>query len=195
MAAKTRDHSMIELPHPDASALLRRKLQRMALVVRALILLGAVGLLAATLWAWAVPAHAFDHVKEVSSVHIENLTFEARILGALWSLVPVGVSLAGLQRLWVLFGEYAGGRVFSRRALLCLRDFARCILAMAFVSPIYGAVLSVIATWANAPGQRQLNLNVSSDDYVMLLFGAVLFAISGVMAEAARAAEDNAGFV
>ena len=111
------------------------------------------------------------------------------------SLLPLGLTLLALQRLWGLFGEYALGRVFSHRALLCLRGFARSVLALAIVSPVYGAVLSVIATWHNAPGTRQLNINFTSDDYGMLLLGAVLLAISSVMAEAARVAEDNAGFV
>ena len=103
--------------------------------------------------------------------------------------------LLGLLRLWQLFDEYALGRVFSQRALVSLRGFARCILAIGFVAPLYGAVLSVIATWDRAPGTRELNLQFDSDNYAMILLGAVLLAIAGVMAEAARVAEDNAGFV
>ncbi len=187
---------MTPIPRPGSSVALQAKLRRLSWVVRGLIVFGAVGLVAALAWTWAVPEHALVHLKEVASVcNPPGLTTSARLLGAAWSLLPLGMSLLGLQRLWVLFGEYAHGRVFSHRALLCLRDFARCILALSIIAPIYAAVLSVIATWANAPGTRQLNINVSSDDYVMLLFGAVLLAISTVMAEAARVAEDNEGFV
>ena len=85
--------------------------------------------------------------------------------------------------------------MFSHRALVSLRGFARCVLATAFATPLYGAVLSVIVTFDRQPGTRQLNLQFSSTDYTMLLIGAVLLAIATVMAEAARVAEDNAGFV
>jgi hypothetical protein len=181
---------------PGTSPALLTRLRRLAWAVRGLIVFGAVGLVAALVWTWAVPEHALVHMKDVASVcNPPGLTTSAHVLGAAWSLLPLGMSLLGLQRLWGLFGEYAQGRVFSHRALLYLRDFARCIVALSIISPIYGAVLSVIATWANAPGTRELNLDVTSDDYVMLLFGAVLLAISSVMAEAARVAEDNEGFV
>jgi hypothetical protein len=182
--------------HFASSPPLHARLRRLAWIVRALIAFGAIGLVAVMIWTWWVPEHALAHMKEVGSAcNVKGLTPTAHVLGAVWSLLPLGVSLLGLQRLWHLFDEYGHGRVFSHRALSCLRDCARCILALSVLSPLYGAVMSVIATWANAPGTRQLNLNVSSDDYVMLLFGAVLLAISSVMAEAARVAEDNAGFV
>ena len=187
---------MTELPHPGTPPALLARLRRLAWVVRGLIVFGAFALVAALVWTWAVPAHALAYVKDVSSVcNPARLGPGAHLVGAVWSLLPLGTSLLGLQRLWVLFGEYAQGRVFGQRALLCLRDFARCILALSVIAPVYTAVLSVIATWANAPGTRQLNIDVSSNDYAMLLFGAVLLAISTVMAEAARVAEDNAGFV
>ena len=54
----------------------------------------------------------------------------ARLHGLAWSLLPTGLTLLALQRLWVLFGEYAQGRVFSLRALSCLRGVARCVLAL-----------------------------------------------------------------
>ena len=81
------------------------------------------------------------------------------------------------------------------RALASLRSFARWMLAAAFLSPVYRAVLSVLVTLQNGPGKRELTLDLTSDDYLMLLVGVVLLAISSVMAEAARIAEDNEGFV
>ena len=57
------------------------------------------------------------------------------------------------------------------------------------------AVLSVIVTWHNGPGKREVDASLSSDDYMVLLLGVALLAISSVMVEAARIAEDNEGFV
>ena len=51
------------------------------------------------------------------------------------------------------------------------------------------------SAWPVRRGRREISVWVSSDDYVLLLLGLVLLAMSSVMIEAARVAEDNAGFV
>ena len=183
-------HLRLDPPSP-----LHARLRRMALIVRALIVIGAVLLVAATAWVWVVPGHLHSEIKDSAGVDIDRMALHTQLIGGLWTLLPVGIVAVALLRLWQLFGEYAIGRVFSHRALVSLRGFARCVLATAFATPLYGAVLSVIVTFDRQPGTRQLNLQFSSTDYTMLLIGAVLLAIASVMAEAARVAEDNAGFV
>jgi Protein of unknown function (DUF2975) len=174
---------------------LQLSLRRLALFVRVLIVLGAVLLLGAYVWIWLAPGHVHSQVKEAAGIDVSAIAPHTQVAGALWTLVPTGIWLVALHRLWQLFGEYALGNVFSHRALVSLRGFARCALATAFAEPIYGAVLSVIVTFDRKPGTRELNLAFSSNDFIILLIGAVLLAIATVMAEAARVAEDNAGFV
>jgi hypothetical protein len=174
---------------------LQSRLRRIAMTVRVLVLVGAVALVLSTAWVWIVPGHAHSQIKQVADVDVGQLALNTRVACGLWTLLPVGIVLLGLRRLWLLFGEYALGRVFSQRALASLRGFARCVLASGIVAPLYGGVLSVIVTFDRVPGTRQLNLQLSSSDYETILLGAVLLAISTVMAEAARVAEDNAGFV
>ena len=186
---------MTELPRQTLPLELQVKLRRLAMAVQILILLGAIGVVATVAWVWIVPGHLHSQVKESAMVDVDRMALHTQVLGGLWTLLPAGIVLLGLQRLWVLFGEYAFGRVFSQRALLSLRGFARCVLGLGLLSPPYSALMSVIVSWHNGPGHRQLSLNISSDDYGMLLFGAALLAISSAMAEAARAAEENAGFV
>ncbi len=186
---------MTTLPRQGLPPELQLRLRHLALVVQVLIVIGVVATVGCLGWIWGVPGHAHSQIKEASGVDIDQMALHTQVAGGLWSLLPAGIVLLGLRRLWQLFGEYALGRVFSHRALVSLRGFARCVLATAFTSPIYGAVLSVIVTFDRRPGTRLLNLQFSSDDYAMLLIGAVLLAIASVMAEAARVAEDNAGFV
>ena len=186
---------MTELPRQGLPLALRARLRRMAMLVRILILIGAFSVIAGTFWVWVLPGHAAAHIKEAASVDVGTLTPRSQIEGGIWSLLPLGIVLLGLLRLWQLFGEYAYARVFSHRALVSLRGFARCMLAMGFVAPVYGGVLSVLMTLDRAPGTRELNVQFDFDNYAMILLGAVMLAISSVMAEAARVAEDNAGFV
>ena len=186
---------MTLLPRPGLPPDQQARLRRLALAVRVLIVVGVLLLVGCYAWIWLVPGHAHTQVKEAAGIDIDQLALHTQVAAALWTLVPIAIWLVALQRLWQLFGEYAQGRVFSHRALVSLRGFARCALATAFAEPVYGAVLSVIVTFDRKPGTRELNLSFSSNDYTMLLIGAVLLAVANVMAEAARVAEDNAGFV
>ncbi len=186
---------MIPLRRDGLPPELQQRLRRLAAIVRFLIVTGALLLLGTYVWIWLVPGHAQSQIKEAAAVDIDHMPPYMQALGAAWTLVPIGIWLFALQQLWQLFGEYALGNVFSRRALESLRGFARCALATAFAEPVYGGVLSVIVTSDRKPGTRELNLAFTSNDYTMLLIGAALLAIASVMAEAARVAEDNAGFV
>jgi hypothetical protein len=172
------------------------RLHRTARIGRALVLAGAALFLGNALGTWLFPDYAIHIIKSQTHAGIIGpLTSTTRLLYVLWDVPSLAVILMALFRLWQLFGEYLQSRVFSARALASLRSFARWTLAAAFLSPVYRAVLSVLVTLQNGPGKRELTLDLSSDDYMTLLLGVVVLAISSVMAEAARIAEDNEGFV
>jgi hypothetical protein len=69
------------------------------------------------------------------------------------------------------------------------------MLASALLAPLLRAGLGVALTLGNPPGQRLLVLNLSWNDYVAILCGAVLLAVAQVMSEAVRLAEENDSFV
>lgn len=121
-------------------------------------------------------------------------------LGTRWrtavvSLVPVGGALYALWQLWRLFGEYGQGRVFGQAAQRLLVRFSWAVLVLALVLPFLRGVMSVAFSLANPPGQRYVQLSFEWFDYLQILLGLVLVSIASVMAEAARLADDNAGFV
>ena len=172
------------------------RFHRTARIGRALVLAGAALFLGNALGTWLLPDYAVRII--TSQTHagiIGPLTPTTRVLYVLWDIPSLAVILMALFRLWQLFGEYLQSRIFSARALASLRSFARWTLAAAFLSPVYRAVLSVLVTLQNGPGKRELTLDLTSDDYMTLLLGVAVLAISSVMAEAARIAEDNEGFV
>ena len=69
------------------------------------------------------------------------------------------------------------------------------VTANAFVRPAADTVLVLLLTWDNPPGQRRLVLGFGWEDYLCLLFGGLLFAVSWAMVEATRIETENAGFV
>jgi len=172
------------------------RFQRIARLARALVLAGGGLFVLNALGTWIFADYATHIIQSQVEVHVLGpLRPSTRVMVVLWDIPSLAVILMALLRLWQLFGEYLQSRIFSARALASLHGFARWVLAAAFLSPVYRAGLSVIVSWQNGPGRRELTINLSSDDYLMVLLGVVLLAISGVMAEAARIAEDNEGFV
>lgn len=124
-----------------------------------------------------------------------NLTWVNLLSGFVVSLLLAGVVLYGLHRLRRLFDLYARGHVFTSENAGCLRGFALSVILYAALSPPVGALLSVILTIGNPPGQRMLMVTLTSTELALIFLGAVLLVISWVMNESARLADDNAKII
>lgn len=197
---------MHQLP-PDVPAqplpteALARRLKNLSRAVQALSLLAMPVLLAVPLaWLWSPETLASLGQSAAAGTNLLHLAEGPVTSGMRWrmagaSLPTVGIGLWLLWQLWRLFGEYRRGAVFSPLALGGLRRFAWGMLALAVDQPLSQALMSVAVSWDNAPGHRQLMVSVSSNDYALLLGALVFLAIARVMAEAARVAEENEGFV
>jgi hypothetical protein len=185
------------LPPTPACPVLQPHLRRLCRWVRALVLLGALGQLAALSVFWASPEWVAQAVPQMIDLAGQPLTLDARArwLGAAISLLPLALCWYGLWQLWRLFGHYAQGLALTAIAQLPLRRFAWALLLMAPAGPLFRAALGVALTLGNPPGQRVLAIGISANDYLLLLLGLVLLAIATVMAEAVRAAEENREFV
>lgn len=116
-----------------------------------------------------------------------------------WAVGVVAVSVAlglyALWQVWHLFAAYGRGVVFGPEASDRLRRLAWALMATALVRPLTQTVVVLLVTLNNPPGQRQLVISLAWEDYLSLLFGGLLFAMSWAMAEARRIEQENAGFV
>ncbi|MBC7954986.1 MAG: DUF2975 domain-containing protein [Cytophagales bacterium] len=178
---------------PDSPALAR--IRHIAWWVRGLMLLAGVVLVSLPLAFWLNPVLLAQALSAMPKPGAASLTPTIRLVTVAALLPLVAMVLFGLQQLWRLFDGYARGEVFTEIASTRLRRLAIVMMLMCLVKPLTGAVMSVILSWNNPPGQRAITLGLSSDDYVYLLLGAVLLAIASVMREAARLAQENAEFV
>jgi hypothetical protein len=180
-----------------APAALPPGLRGLVWVVRGLAVIGALTLCLVPLAFWLSPDWVRAAAPELSGIGRHPMVIDERalLLGALASLPGIGIGLAALWQLWQLFGEYGAGRVFNRAAQRHLRGFAWCMTASALLAPVMRAAVGVALTLGNPPGQRLLVLNLSWNDYVAILCGAVLLAVAVVMSEAVRLAEENETFV
>jgi Protein of unknown function (DUF2975) len=178
----------------------RHRLQRMSLWMRALIAAGGIVLLGVVVWMCASDTALVDSYQRLAgpaAVSAEQLASapNTRLWIIATALPGVLLSLYGLLQAWHLFGAYCLGVVFGRAASTRLRRLGWVFIATAFMHPAAETVLLLLLTWHNPPGQRRLVLGFGWEDYLCLLFGGLLFAVSWAMVEATRIETENAGFV
>ena len=123
------------------------------------------------------------------------LTPESMAAAVAITAIPVGVLLFGLWQVRALFADFAAGRVFTLTSARRLRNFAASVLAQAILGPLSSTALLLAFTFNNPPGQRQLGIALSTNDYLALIIGGVLLAVAWVMVEATRIADEHASFV
>lgn len=128
--------------------------------------------------------------------------FQPRVLPPLVALAVwgalVAISLPALWGLWSLkrlFEGYAAGAIFTVAAARQLRHCGLALVVAGFQTPFASMLLSGALSLDLPKGSRTLVLSLSGNDVVLLVIGALLLTIARVMGEAARIAEDNAGFV
>jgi DUF2975 family protein len=123
------------------------------------------------------------------------VTPAARLAAAGVVTVPVAVMIYGLIAVRALFREFAQGHVFTARAARHLQVFGATVLAQAPLGPLTSAGLSVAVSMTLESGPPMHAITFAIHDYYALIVGGALFAIASVMREAARLADENAGFV
>ncbi len=118
-----------------------------------------------------------------------------RTLGALVIAVPAGVLVYGLWQARALFDGFARGEVITQESAQRLQAFAVSVFAQALLGPLTVVGLSLAFSMANPPGQRFVAVTLSAQDYMAVIVGGILWAITYAMREAIRLAEENASFV
>lgn len=148
-------------------------------------------------WAWLdferfAPVIAGPNMHALQMEHIGPLNLA---MGLIVSSIPAGVLVVGLYRLQALFGLYRRARFFTETNVRHLRAFAICLFVNALLLPLTGSALSVVLTMSNPPGERMLNVSVSSSHIATAFMGAVFMIIAGIMLEGRRLADENAEIV
>jgi len=158
---------------------------------------GMVGIACASLLVFLIPEWTRDFMLARIGHTSMPLVIDAtsRTLGALVVAVPVGVLMFGLWQARTLFDSFARGEVFNRSNAQRLQLFAFSIFAQALLGPLTVVGLSLAFSFANPPGQRFVAVTLSMQDYLAVIVGGILWAITHAMREATRLAAENASFV
>lgn len=119
---------------------------------------------------------------------------------ALWGvrlavLLPGLAGLAALHTLHQLLGHYIQGLLFDLKAAFLLRRLGWWLTSMGGLQAVSPTLALLALTAHNPPGQRILTLGISFEDYTLLIVGALILLLAGVMVEAVRLAQENREFI
>ncbi|MEC8859227.1 MAG: DUF2975 domain-containing protein [Pseudomonadota bacterium] len=117
------------------------------------------------------------------------------VLGAMVSAIPLGLMMWGVWHLRILFGQFRRGEIFNDSAAAHLLVFARMLFITVLISPLISALLSLVLTMNNPPGQRAITLSTGSNDLAQLFIAGLLLAVAWVLREGHRIQSENEAFV
>lgn len=118
-----------------------------------------------------------------------------RIAVAAISALPTLAMLYVLWQMHGLFTRYAKGETLSAACAGHIGRIGVGLLASAVLEVITRPAAIAVASLVNPPGSRVLAISLTSPDLALVLAGGLMLCIGWVMRDAARIAEDNAGFV
>lgn len=118
-----------------------------------------------------------------------------RLAGAVLQLIPLGFALMALQRARQCFGLFARGSYFDAQVVSSLRRFAGMSAISVALGLVLQAPLTAVVSFHNPPGQRFIEIGVSSQEIYSLFFSATVWLIAAVMSQAVRIARENAQFI
>lgn len=125
----------------------------------------------------------------------ETIAISGWISTLLFGLLSVALVLFILWQMRGLFACYARGDVLGREAAARVQRMGQGLLALAAIRLVADTVNVLVLTLPNPPGQRVLSIGFDTDDLFLLFAAGLLTLVGWAMAEAARVAEENAGFV
>lgn len=181
------------MPTPTAST---PRLRRIASGMSAATVVLAILLVAAAVYL-AVDTAAFGAALRDGGVaiSISTLTPVLRTLALALGLPSLALILWTLWNAFWLFRAYRAGEVVSLEIGRRIRRIGGTLVAFPFVSTVTSVLTSVVVSWNNPEGQRQLVLSIGSDAIVLVVTGAMLMMVGWSMVEAARIADENRQFV
>ncbi|GAB1479067.1 hypothetical protein MASR2M74_16260 [Paracoccaceae bacterium] len=112
-------------------------------------------------------------------------------IGAI-ALVPI---LMALWQMRGLFARYRRGEILTAACAAHIRRTGSALALLALAQVLIRPLQILVLTADNPAGQKILAISLSSEVLWLALAGGLLVVIGRVMAEAARVAEENAGFI
>ncbi|GIC75308.1 DUF2975 domain-containing protein [Moritella sp. F3] len=119
------------------------------------------------------------------------LTLTTRILAAIASLFLCSIIMYALKVLINLFRSYERNEIFTLDNVMRYQKLGYSLFYWVGASIVYGALMSVILSFNNPPGERMLAIGFEGLDFLTLVLGFIILIISWVMKEGYILADEN----
>jgi len=130
-----------------------------------------------------------------SSVSFEGaggtLTVGLQVIGFLSSLFPLGAIIYGLVNTKKIFALYIDGVIFSDEHVILFKKIAKAFAFWVLFSVIHESIKSVVFSWNNAVGNRQLDITFGSIEFGVILMSVLFLVIAWIMDEGRTITEEN----
>ena len=113
-------------------------------------------------------------------------------LAFLVCMIPGSVTVYALLTLKALFKLYENAVVFSTANVKCFRRLGYALIIWVLAKMVSTSLLSIVLSFNNPPGERQLVVQFGSTDIATLVIGAIVLVISWVMNEACKLNDEQA---
>lgn len=176
------------------------KLRRLGRTMQAILAIGAVPIPLGAMWFLAEllrdPLGFEPLLRQVVNIP-GPLTFtpQASVLVVVLVTVQIAFLVAALYCVWRMFGVFAGEEPLVAEAAVWMRRASLAFVIMAVGGVIARALLVVVLTMGNPPGQQAVSIAVGSGELLTLLIALIMYMMGRVMSLAAEVRADQRGFV
>ena len=169
-----------------------QKIQRISLIMSTICTLSLICLPLLLIWVWI----DFDRINGTleyvgNEFRPDIIALPNRILGFIFSMIPIALLMRGLLHLRALFELFRKEQFFSQTKAMLLHRFAIMLLFSTLAAPVARALVSVAVTFNNVPGQRAVVVNIDSHDLNSLFVAMTFLTVAWVVQEAQLSANKN----
>lgn len=119
------------------------------------------------------------------------LAWDQRWLGLAVDLIPLGVTMLCLWWLVRLFSLFSAGEIFTGNTVKYIRRTGWTMLAGVVVMPFHEALLTMVLTMHNLPGERLISVSLGAGDIRDLLITGIIILVSWIMDEGRKLRESD----
>lgn len=176
------------------------ELRRLGRTMQIVLLIGAFPIPLALMWVLArlvKDPFAFEGLMREVVGLAGPMTFSPGAAAATVAMIVVQIALlvAALYCVWRMFGAFAGEEPLALEAAIWMKRASVAFLVMALGGIVIRALIVVVLTLGNPPGQQSVAIGIGSSELLTLLIASIMYMLGRVMAVAAEVRADQRGFV
>ncbi len=122
----------------------------------------------------------------------QSLSVLQLVLGAMVTLLPLGVVIYGVKTLKGLFTLYADGVIFADENVKYFRQLGYTFIAWVIATTLFTPLISLVVSFANPVGQRSLVVGFEIMDIFTLIIAGIVLIIAWVMNEGRKLEDEQA---